>query len=60
METFGWLGPVCSGARLAISPHPGQVAAPLSNQKQQPQKHATFAIIHTLFPAPFPCRPRGL
>jgi hypothetical protein len=32
---------------LATLPHLGQAAAPPPNEKQQPQKHATFVIIDT-------------
>ena len=34
---------------LAISPHVGQAPAAPSNEKQQPQKHATSVIIGTFF-----------
>jgi hypothetical protein len=50
---FGWLGLASSSARPAVtvatSPHLGQAAAPPSNEKQQPQKHATSVIIDTFF-----------
>jgi hypothetical protein len=46
------IAPSCAGsaATLAYSPHSGQATPAPSNEKQQPQKHATSAIIHTFFP----------
>jgi hypothetical protein len=44
----GWVRRVPPSAGLAVtpatSPHRGQAAAPLSNEKQQPQKQATSII----------------
>jgi len=58
---FGWLRPASSSARPAVtratSPHLGQAAAPPSNQKQQPQKHATSVIIDTFLSPPPAARP---
>jgi hypothetical protein len=45
-------GPVLT---FATSPQLGQASAPLSNEKQQPQKHATSAIIDLPSLSPLPC-----
>jgi hypothetical protein len=45
-------GPVLT---FATSPHLGQASAPLSNEKQYPQKHATSAIIDLPSLSPLPC-----
>jgi hypothetical protein len=45
--------------RRATSPHVGQAPAAPSNEKQQPQKHATSAIVNSFFLSPWPRGPAG-
>jgi hypothetical protein len=53
-------GPVTGPAvRRATSPHVGQASAAPSNEKQQPQKHATSAIVNSFFLSPWPRGPAG-
>jgi hypothetical protein len=53
-------GPVTGPAvRRATSPHAGQAPAAPSKEKQQPQKHATSAIVSSFFLSPWPRGPAG-
>ena len=58
---LGPAGPVTGRAvRRATSPHLGQAPAAPSNEKQQPQKHATSAIVNpSFFLSPRPHGPAG-